>query len=110
MDDDRPAARDPTVGDARDPSRAMNELLIAFFLPAITVFVSLWALFRLYFDQLLLSVGLERLTPDPLPFIAVETGYGRFVLLVVMTAVVVVVYIGFYLRVVRGRLRDRGIV
>jgi len=110
MDDDQPSARRPTSGDAPDLSRIMNEFLIALFLPAIIVFVLVWALFRLYFDHLLLSIGLGRMTPDQLAFIAIESGYGRFFLLIITTAVIVSVFIGCYLRFIRSRLKDRNIV
>lgn len=110
MDDDEPSVRRPAIREGEESNRIVNEFLIAVFVPAIGAFVSLWAAFRLYFDRFLLSLGLGRVTPDPLPFVAIESGYGRFLLLVVSSAFVVVVYLGLYLRFLRGRLKERNLV
>ena len=118
MDRDRTA---PTNGDRRavagrnlfdtaDPRRIMNEFLLGIFVPAALVFVTAWAVFRLYLDGWLSALGLVRVTPHPLPFIAIESGYGRAVLLILLTSVVVLAYLVLYVRVLRGPLRERGIV
>lgn len=110
MDQDRRSTRRPSLFDTKDPQQFMNEFLLAIFLPGILVFVGLWAAVRLYLDDVFLSLGFGRITPDPLPFIALESGYGRFLILVVSTALAVVAYIGLYLRVLREPLKEREIV
>lgn len=88
----------------------MNEFLLALFLPGIVTFTTLWAVVRLYLDSLLSSRGISRLSPDSLPFIALDGGYARFFLLVLLSPVVVGAWLGVYLRVLRPRLARRGVV
>lgn len=95
--------------DAEDPGLVINELLVSLFLPAITVFVALWAIFRLYWNELLLSLGLPAIVPREGAG-AVAVGYGRFTLLVLLTLLLLVSYIALYRRFLRRRLRKRGLV
>lgn len=96
--------------DADDQSRLMNEFLVAILLPAIFVFVALWVVVRLYLDKVLLSLGLPRMQGHPLPFIALESGFGRYLLLVVFGAFVVFGYVGLYIRYLRPHLKERGVI
>lgn len=109
MDKD-PRSRRASLFDSESPQQLMNEFLLAIFLPGITLFVLLWAVFRLYLDEVLLSFGLGRVIPDQLPFIAIESGYGRFLLLVLLTALIVFVYLTLYIRVLRRPLKEREVV
>lgn len=95
--------------DAEDPGTIINEFLITLFIPGIALFVLLWALFRLVFNSLLLSVGLSPIVPADGAG-AIAAGYGRFLLLIVLTAVLLVPYIAVYRRFIRTFLRTRGIV
>ena len=95
--------------DADEPGTVINEFLIALFVPGIVLFVALWAAFRLVFDDALRSMGLA-------PIEAAEgagtiaAGYGRFLLLIVLTAVLLLPYVAAYRWLVRDALRARGIV
>lgn len=95
--------------DAEEPGLILNEFLVTLFIPGITVFVLLWALFRLVFNSLLLSVGLSPIVPADGAG-AIAAGYGRFLLLVVLTAALLLPYIAVYRRFIRSSLRARGIV
>lgn len=108
-DDQQPMSR-VDRRDAMSPEQVMNEFLIALFLPGIITFCTLWAVFRLYLDSLLSSFGMSRLSGDPLPFIALNGGYARFFLLVILSTLVVGVYLIVYVRVFRPILARRGIV
>jgi len=96
--------------DAAEHRRLMNELLVAIFLPAAFSFVACWVVVRLYLDAFLRSLGLPRLAAHPLPFIALESGGGRYLLLVVVGTVVVCGYLWLYLRYLRPPLKARGVV
>jgi small-conductance mechanosensitive channel len=95
--------------DAEEPGTVINEFLITLFIPGIVFLVALWATFRLLFDDLLLAYGLPPLTAAS-GRAAIASGYGRFVLLVLLTAVLLVPYIGVYVRFLRQPLRERGLV
>lgn len=95
--------------DAEEPGTILNEFLVALFVPGIVLFATLWVLFRTVFDSLLLSVGLSPIVPAEGAG-AVASGYGRFVLLVVVTTLLVVPYVAVYRRFVRDALRSRGLV
>jgi hypothetical protein len=95
--------------DGDDPETLMNELLVGVLVPAVVLFVAVWLSFRLVFDDALSSMGLEPMTPAPGGG-AVATGFGRFLLVMVVTAVLTVVYLGVYARFLRGPLRRRGLV
>ena len=110
MEDDKPSPQRPSVFDGADPEQITNEFLLAIFLPGIVTLAALWVVFRLFLGGALSSLGLVQITPDPMPFVAIEGGYGRFFLLIVLTTLVLLVYFVFYLRVLRRRLIDRGIV
>lgn len=110
MSGDRRSTRRVGLFDTDEPGRIVNEFLVAVFLPGILALVTLWAVFRLYLDDALLSFGLVRMTPDPLPFVAIESGYGRFALLVVLTVLFLVAYLSLYVRVLRPPLKEREIV
>lgn len=62
--------------DAEDPGTILDEFLIAMFLPAIGLFVTLWMLFRLVFDDALRAAGLQPIVPAQGAG-AVSAGYGR---------------------------------
>lgn len=95
--------------DAEDPGTIINEFLLTLFLPGITVFVGLWAAFRLVFDDLLRSVGLPPIEPAYGAGLFVS-GFGRFLLLILLTTLVLLPYVGLYARFLRGPLRERGLV
>lgn len=95
--------------DADDPGTVINEFLITLFVPGILLFVGLWAAFRLLFDGLLRSSGLPPLEPAHGAGV-IETGYGRLLLLILLTAVLLLPYVAVYVRFLREPLRDRGIV
>lgn len=95
--------------DAEDLDAVLNEFLITIFVPSLVLLVVLWASFRLVFDELLLSYGLAHLTPADGPG-AVATGYGRFLLLILLTTSLLLPYIAFYARYLREPLRERGLV
>ena len=95
--------------DAEDPGAVVNEFLITLFVPGAVTFVALWASFRLLFDDTLRSSGLVPLTPAPGAGV-VGTGFGRMVLLVLLTSLVLAPYLGLYLRFLRTPLRERGLV
>jgi hypothetical protein len=95
--------------DAEKPGTVINEFLITLFVPGIVLFASLWALFRLVFNDLLLSVGLPPIEPAEGAG-AIAAGYGRFLLLIVGTVVLLLPYIAVYRQFVRDSLRARGIV
>lgn len=90
-----------------DHDALMNELLFAIFIPGVIFFVAGWASFRLFFNDVLLSRGLEPLTPAE-GYGAIGTGYGRFLLLVVITAAFTMIYIGLYARFFRPPPAKRG--
>ncbi|UPV76089.1 hypothetical protein M0R89_08540 [Halorussus limi] len=95
--------------DADDPGTIINEFLVSIFVPGITLLVAVWASFRLVFNDLLLSVGLDPITPA----YGARTfagGFGRFLLLVAVTAVLLAPYFAVYARFLRGPLRKRGLV
>jgi|GEM_PF-6941591 len=95
--------------DADDPGTIFNEFLIALFGPGILLFVGLWLSFRFVFDGLLRSLGLPEIVPaDGAGVLA--AGYGRFLLLMVGTAVLLLPVLAVYHRFVRATLRSRGIV
>lgn len=93
--------------DADDPEALMNDLLAGILLPALVLFVVVWASFRLLFDDALTAMGFARITAEAGGG-AVATGYGRFLLVVVVTVVLTMAYLGVYARVLRGTFRRRG--
>lgn len=95
--------------DADDPGTIINEFLISIFVPGILLLVAVWASFRLVFNDLLLSVGLSPITPA-YGAGSFASGFGRFLLLVVVTTVLLVPYFAVYVRFLRGPLRERGLV
>lgn len=95
------------TSDAEEPGTVINEFLVTLFLPGIFLFVALWASFRLVFDEFLRYLGLELIVPATGPR-AVALGLGRLLLLVVLTAVLLVPYLGRYVRVLRASLRERA--
>lgn len=110
MDEDREPGRRADLLDADDEERLMNEILFAVFLPALTATVVLMVVFRRYLDSFLLSLGLDRMKADPMPFIALESGFGRFLLLAVVGAAMSLVYVGVYVRYLRSHLKERDLV
>lgn len=95
--------------DAEEPGTILNEFLLTLFVPGISLFVLLWALFRLVFNSVLLSAGLPPIVPaDGAGTIA--AGFGRFLVLIVLTAVLLLPYVAVYRRFIRDSLRARGIV
>lgn len=101
--------RGSTLYDADDPGTVINEFLITVFVPGIVLFVVLWASFRLVFNELLLSFGLVPIVHQPGAG-AISAGYGRMILLMVLTALALLPYIGLYLRFLRQPLKERGLV
>lgn len=95
--------------DADDPGTVINEFLITLFIPGTAVFVSLWAVFRLFLNDFLIAVGLSPLVPA-YGTGAIESGYGRMLLLILLTSFTLLPYVAFYLRFLRKPLRERGIV
>lgn len=95
--------------DAEEPGTIINEFLITLFVPGIIAFVGLWAVFRLYWNDILISWGLPPIVPQSGAG-AISGGYGRFVLIIVLTAVLLLPYIALYRRYVRQHLRHREIV
>lgn len=95
--------------DADDPGTVINEFLMALFVPGIVLFVALWAAFRLVFDEALRSMGLVQIEAASGAG-AVAAGYGRFFLLIVVTAALLLPYVAAYRWLVRDALRARGIV
>ncbi|MFD1525091.1 hypothetical protein [Halolamina salina] len=95
--------------DADDPGTVINEFLVALFVPGILLFVGLWAAFRLVLDGPLRSMGLAPIRAADGAG-AVASGYGRFALLIVVTALLLLPYVAAYRRFVRDSLRARGIV
>ncbi|ELY80990.1 hypothetical protein [Natrinema gari] len=95
--------------DADDPGTIINEFLITLFVPGITLFASLWLVFRLFLNEFLSSIGLVPLEPA-YGAGAIESGYGRLLLLILLTTVILVPYVAFYYRVLRKPLRERGLV
>lgn len=95
--------------DADDPGTVLNEFLITLFVPGIFLFVALWAAFRLVFDDVLLAYGLGPIVPQEGAG-AIAAGYGRFLLLILLTSAILVPYIVVYRRFLRESLRDRGLV
>lgn len=95
--------------DAEDPGTVINEFLVSLFVPGIALFVVLWAAFRLVFDDLLRAIGLPPIEPAPGSALLVS-GAGRFLLLVLLTTVFLLPYLALYSRVLRGPLRERGLV
>jgi hypothetical protein len=95
--------------DGDDPEKLIHEFLLALFGPGIGLLVLVWASFRIAFDGALTSMGLEPITPAPGGG-AIASEFGRFLLLVVVTAVLMLPYLGLYVRVLRGPLRERGLV
>ena len=95
--------------DAEEPGLVLNEFLLTLFVPGISLFVLLWAMFRLVLYSFLLSVGLTPIVPADGAG-AVAAGYGRFLLLIVLTTVLLALYIAMYRRFIRDSLRARGIV
>jgi hypothetical protein len=95
--------------DGDDPEKLIHEFLLALFGPGIGLLVLVWASFRIAFDGALTGMGLEPITPAPGGG-AIASGFGRFLLLVVVTAVLMLPYLGLYVRVLRGPLRERGLV
>ncbi|WP_321111791.1 hypothetical protein [Halorussus salinisoli] len=69
----------------------------------------MWASFRLVFDDALSAAGLDPITPA-YGAGAFADGFGRFLLLIVVTAVLLVPYFAAYARFLRGPLRERGLV
>lgn len=87
----------------------LNEFLLRLFLPGITVFVGLWAALRLVLDWQLRSVWLP--TTEPAHGAGLfASGFGRFLLLIVFTAIILLPSAVVYARFVRGPLRERGLV
>lgn len=103
MRDDAPEYDDETL------SRATNEFLLAFFLPAIGCFVVGWIVVRTVLDDALRSLGLVQLRPAPGAG-AIASGWGRFLLLIGVGAVLTLGYLVVYVRYVRGPLKARGVV
>ncbi|KPN30092.1 hypothetical protein SY89_00814 [Halolamina pelagica] len=95
--------------DAEDPGTIINEFLLVLFVPGILLFAALWAAFRLAFDDALRSMGLAPIEPA-MGAGAIAGGYGRFVLLIVVTTLLLLPYAAVYRRFVRDALRARGIV
>lgn len=95
--------------DANDQGKIINEFLITLFVPGIVVFVVLWAAFRLVFNDLLLSYGLPPIIPQSGAG-AISAGYGRMLLLIVLTTIILLPYLGLYTRFFRVRLEERDIV
>lgn len=95
--------------DAEDPGTIINEFLITLFVPGIVLSVALWASFRLLFNELLLSYGLPAIVPEPGAG-AISVGYGRALLLIILTVAILLPYIALYRRFLRESLRERGIV
>lgn len=95
--------------DADDPGAVVNEFLVTLFVPGIIVFVGVWATIRLVLDDLLLSYGLEPIVPREGGG-AIAAGYGRFLLAILLTVVILVPDIGLYRRFLRRSLRERGLV
>lgn len=94
--------------DAEDPGTVINEFLLTGFLPGMTVFVGLWAAFRLLFDDLLRSVGLAPTEPAYGAGLFVS-GFGRFLLLTLLTTLILLPSGAVYARFPRGPLRERGL-
>lgn len=97
------------VYDADDPSAVVNEFLVTLFVPGIVAFVGMWVTFRLVLDDLLLSYGLGPIVPREGAG-AVAAGYGRFLLVILVTVAMLLPYIGLYRRFLRRSLRERGLV
>jgi hypothetical protein len=95
--------------DADDPGTILDEFFLSLFLPGIVLLVAVWAAFRLVFNDLLISVGLDPIVPA-YGAGTFAGGFGRFLLLVVVTAVLLVPYFVAYVRFLRGPLRKRGLV
>lgn len=95
--------------DAEDPGKVINEFLVSLFVPGIATLVALFAVFRRYLDDLLLSWGLARIVPRS-DAGAISAGYGRFGLLLLLTVAVLLVYLEIYRRFLRESLRERGYV
>lgn len=95
--------------DAKEPGKIINEFLVTLFVPSIFVFILLFSIFRLYLDSFLLDMGLDRIVPQSGAG-AISAGYGRFLLLIVSTAVILLPYIWVYREFARERLRERGYV
>ncbi|AFO57491.1 MULTISPECIES: hypothetical protein [unclassified Natrinema] len=95
--------------DADDPGTIINELLITLFVPGITLLASLWIVCRLFLNEFLSSIGLVPLVPASGAG-AIESGYGRLLLLILLTTVMLLPYVAFYRRVLRKPLRERGLV
>lgn len=95
--------------DADDPGTIINEFLITLFVPGITIFASLWAVFRLFLNEFLSSIGLGPLVPA-YGVGAIESGYGRMLLLILLTTGILLPYGALSHRVRREPLRERGIV
>lgn len=95
--------------DADDPGTVINEFLVSLFVPGIVLLVVVWASFRLVFNDALVSIGLDPISPAYGAGIFAG-GIGRFLLLVVVTTVLLVPYFVLYARVLRRPLRERGLV
>lgn len=95
--------------DAEEPGTIINEFLITLFVPGIIAFVGCWAVFRLYWNDILISWGLTPVVPQSGAG-AISGGYGRFVLIIVLSTVFILLYIALYRRYVRQHLRQRGLV
>ncbi|ELY84151.1 hypothetical protein [Natrinema altunense] len=95
--------------DADDPGTIINEFFITLFVPGITLFAALWAVFRLFLNEFLNSIGLVPLVPA-YGAGAIESGYGRLLLLILLTTVILLPYVAFYHRFLREPLRERGLV
>lgn len=96
--------------DAENPDALMNEALIAFFVPAILLFVGAWAAVSLVFADALAALHpalAEPITPKDGAG-ALAGGVPRFLLVMVATATLMLPYLGVYVRVVRPPLSERG--